>query len=158
MMNRTTLLMRWIEGLIARRRRAGCKSEPRHAALVLRACACVRLGDIDQAEDLLDSNLLPTRDAARLNLLGVIFEKRGRWAEARRFYGRAMRADRAFEAARQNLRRWFELDTFGRTNFPLLLGDERPRLWWLRRQAIAGVEQSQRAQGLIAIGGTRYDN
>jgi len=158
MKNLTTLLMRWIEGLIARRRRAGCESEPRRAALVLRACACVRLGDIDQAEDLLDSDLLPTRDAARLNLLGVIFEKRGRWAEARRFYGRAMRADRAFEAARQNLRRWFELETFGHTDLPMLLGDEQPQLWWLRRGAVAGGVQSQRAQGLIAIGGTHHDN
>jgi tetratricopeptide (TPR) repeat protein len=158
MKNRMTVLMRWIEGLISRPTRVAGADEARRAALVLRACAYVRVGDLDEAEDFLESELLPAHDAARLNLLGAILEKRGRRAEARRSYGRAMRADRAFEAARQNIRRWFELETFGHTDLPLLLGDEQPRLWWLRRGAIARGTPSQRAQGLMAIGGTHHDN
>lgn len=66
------------------------------------------------------------RDDARwLNLMGVICESRGDWRRARRFYGKAMRADRGFAPAEQNMRRWYEMFTFGRTRWPVALGDDR---------------------------------
>src|SRR5436853_3914154 len=46
-----------------------------------------------------------SRDAACLNLTGVICQQRGQWSKARRFYGRAFRADRGYSPAEQNLRR-----------------------------------------------------
>src|SRR3954447_17252662 len=99
--------MRWFARIFARTSDGTAEGDPRRASLVLRACACIRVCDFDQAADLLDSDLLPSRDAARLNLLGVLCEKGGQSAAARRYYGQAMRVDRAFAPARQNLRRWF---------------------------------------------------
>jgi len=60
-------------------------------------------------------------DAAALNLLGAVFELRGDWKSARRHYSRAIKADRNYEPAQQNMRRWYELFTFGRTQEPLAL-------------------------------------
>ena len=145
MKNQLSIPMRWIARLFARSSDGGAETDPRRASLVLRACACIRVSDFDQATDLLESNLLPAQDTARLNLLGVLCEKRGQSAAARRYYGQAIRADRAFAPARQNLRRWFELDMFGSTDLPLLLGDEQPKLWWLRRQLAHAAKPSQRA-------------
>jgi Flp pilus assembly protein TadD len=108
----------------------------RRAALLLRASACIRLGDCDQAEMLLTSGLLEAKDAGRLNLLGVICEKRGRWNDARRFYGRSVRADRSYPPPRENIRRWFELDTFGRSRIPVAFGDEGPEWWCARHSAM----------------------
>jgi hypothetical protein len=56
--------------------------------------------------------------------MGVVCESRGEWRRARRFYGKAMRANRGFAPATQNMRRWFELFTFGRTSWPVALSDE----------------------------------
>ena len=155
---RIVKLMQRIVRLVARPPGGTAATDPRGAMLVLRACTFVRLGDIEQAADLLESEILPVRDAGRLNLLGVIFEKCGQWAEARRYYGRAMRADRTSAPARQNLRRWFELDTFGRTDLPLLLGDEEPRLWLVRRRAVGDAAPNTRSAAMFPSGGIHHDN
>lgn len=84
----------------------------------------LRLGCIHEAEFVLNSIPGRVRDAAWLNLMGVVHESRGNWRRARRFYGKAMRADRGFEPAEQNMRRWFELFTYGHTDWPVALGDE----------------------------------
>jgi hypothetical protein len=129
--------LRFLDHLVARSKTVKSGAEAaRRAALLLRACACIHLGDCDQAENLLTSGLLDARDAACLNLLGVICEKRGRWEEARRFYGCAIRADRCYAPPRQNIRRWFELDTFGQSRVPVTLGDEEPDWWCARRLAM----------------------
>ena len=124
--------------------------EARRAALLLRACACVRVGEWEQAEQLLESGLLPETDPAAANLLGVLCEKRGLLAAARRNYGRAIRGDRSFRPARQNLCRWFEIDTFGHTSLPLLLGDEEPQLWMLRRCAAESARLGRGASSSIS--------
>jgi tetratricopeptide (TPR) repeat protein len=67
-------------------------------------------------------------EAEHLNLLGLAYEQRGQWRLARRFYGRAMRADRAYLPAEQNMRRLFELRAFGMSDVKISLGDERPAL------------------------------
>jgi hypothetical protein len=117
--------------------------DARRATLLMRACACVRVGEWEQAEHLLESGLLPEADPAAANLLGVLCEKRGLPAEARRMYGRAVRADRSLRPARQNLCRWFEIDTFGHTSLPLLLVDEDPQLWLLRRGAAGSANRGR---------------
>jgi Flp pilus assembly protein TadD len=90
------------------------------------ASLAIRLGCFEEAERMLrsagDAGL---RDAAWLNLMGVIHESRDDWRRARRFYGKAMRADRSFAPAEQNMRRWYEMSTFGRTKWLVALGDDR---------------------------------
>jgi hypothetical protein len=63
-------------------------------------------------------------DAACLNMLGVIAEGRGQWKVARRFWGKSLRADPRYVPAQQNLRRYFELWNWGRSECPCVLGDE----------------------------------
>lgn len=90
------------------------------------ASLAIRLGCFDEAERMLRSaDDAGLRDAAWLNLMGVVHESHGDWRRARRFYGKAMRADRSFAPAEQNMRRWYELFTFGRTRWPVALGDDR---------------------------------
>jgi hypothetical protein len=141
-------------GTLTTRRRAtvahDSAGEARRAALLLRACACVRVGEWEQAEQLLESGLLPETDPAAANLLGVLCEKRGLLAAARRNYGRAIRGDRSFRPARQNLRRWFEIVTFGHKSLPLLLGDEEPQLWMLRRCAAESARLGRGASSRIS--------
>jgi Flp pilus assembly protein TadD len=85
----------------------------------------LRLGRIEEAEIVLQSIAeRRPRHAGWLNLMGVIFESRGAWRWARRLYGKAMRAGRGFAPAEQNMRRCYELFTFGRTNLPVALGDD----------------------------------
>lgn len=89
------------------------------------ARAAVQLGRIEKAEAILLATAgRCAADAAWLNLMGVVCESRGDWRRARRFYGKAMRADRTFLAAERNMRRWYELSTYGRTEWPVGLGDE----------------------------------
>src|SRR2546428_7119333 len=55
------------------------------------------------------------RDPEYLNLLGVVCEQRQHWKAARRFYGAAISIAPDFTPAQQNMRRIFELSTFGRS-------------------------------------------
>jgi hypothetical protein len=48
----------------------------------------------------------------------------------------AMRADREFLPAQQNLRRLYELQALGRTTFPVSVGDLRTDLWLARRTGL----------------------
>src|SRR4051812_320845 len=101
------------------------KDEQR-SALTQDVCTAIRLGFPEQAMSLLESaGAAAQRDASCLNLMGVIHERLGRWDLARRFYGRAMRADGRYQPAQQNMRRWYELYTLGcSTERIAQLGDE----------------------------------
>jgi hypothetical protein len=63
-------------------------------------------------------------DAVFLNLLGIVCQGRHEWKQAKRFYGRAMRSGESFTPAEQNLRRLYELETFGKTELGLVLIDD----------------------------------
>lgn len=93
---------------------------------VQKASPLLRRGAIDQAAAVLRAACTgePVH-AGWLNLMGVICESRGDWRRARRYYGKAMRANHNFAPAEQNMRRWYELFTFGRTKLPVALGDDR---------------------------------
>ena len=65
-----------------------------------------------------------TSDPAFNNLLGILWEVRGNEKAARRYYGRAIRADGHYAPAQQNMRRLYELNTFGRSSERVALGDE----------------------------------
>src|SRR3982750_2851300 len=63
-------------------------------------------GDWDRAEQALARDPdVARRDAACLNLRGIVCQARGQWKPAQRFYGKSRRADRAYIPAEQNLRR-----------------------------------------------------
>jgi len=98
------------------------------AALLQGVCTAMRLGFFDEAQAMLGADPHAGSDAACLNLLGVIHELRKQWKPARKNYRRAIRADGTYAPARQNMRRMYELDTFGQSNQCIALGDERPAL------------------------------
>lgn len=85
----------------------------------------LRAADTTSAESLLmrAADLTGGRDAPYFNLLGVLYETQRQWRLAKKFYGRAMRSDRKYEPAEQNMRRMYELETFGKTELPVALGD-----------------------------------
>src|SRR5690242_1125717 len=86
----------------------------------------------------------PRDDAAFLNLLGVTAEMCGDWGRARKMYQRALRTDRSYLPAEQNLRRYFEIFTYGHTRLPIAgglrnaalseerVGYNRPQRAWLK--------------------------
>jgi Flp pilus assembly protein TadD len=85
----------------------------------------MRVGRWSEAEALLmRAGTIACEDAAFYNLVGVLWEVKGDQAGARRFYGKAIRADGDYAPAQQNMRRLYELWTFGRTREAVTLGDE----------------------------------
>jgi len=85
----------------------------------------VRIGDSKAAEEMLiKASDLGNEDAAYLNLVGVFNESKRKWKRARKFYGMAIRTDGGYEPAQNNMRRLYELQTFGKTGLPISLGDE----------------------------------
>ena len=93
-------------------------------SLLLDACVSLRAGRVNDASAMLSPHRsVLARDAGYLNLLGVVCEVRRQWKLARRFYGVAMSVDSRHEPAQLNMRRMYELYTFGRSREPLALGD-----------------------------------
>lgn len=66
---------------------------------------------------------IAARDAACLNLIGVVAQARHQWSRAKRFYGKAVRADHSYAPAAQNVRRLYELYAYGNTTLPIALID-----------------------------------
>lgn len=109
----------------ARRHRASsdrCAPAPQAVA---RAAGAIRRGEIDLAEWLLAEHGDAARsDPSCLNLLAVIAVSGGDWPRARSLWCRAIRIDPHHRSANNNLRRYFELITLGRSDLALSLGDE----------------------------------
>ena len=101
------------------------KSQIPRRLLVLRdALVAICEGRWNDAENTLTMDgATEPRDAVFLNLLGVVCQARQQWKQAKRFFGRAMRV-RHFVPAEQNLRRIYELETFGKTELNVSLIDE----------------------------------
>ncbi len=97
-------------------------------SLLLDACVAIRAGRADDGAALLRSHgAALAKDAAYLNLLGVVCEVRQQWRLARRFYGVAISVSPQYGPALRNMRRIYELYTFGRSGEPLALGDAELR-------------------------------
>ena len=112
-----------------------CLTDEQMLTITQDVCTAIRLGFPQQAMSMLESaGAAALRDASCLNLMGVIQERLGRWDLARRYYGRAMRADGRYQPAQQNMRRWYELYTLGcSTERIAQLGDEKTALAELLR-------------------------
>jgi DNA-binding response OmpR family regulator len=66
---------------------------------------------------------LNTKSVEAFNLAGVLAELLDDVDKARKYYGQAIKINKNYEPAQQNMRRLFELKNFGSTSEPLNLGD-----------------------------------
>lgn len=100
------------------------------AGVLARVRRAMRVADFATAETLLmRASDLAQQDAAYFNLLGVIYEVRQQTRLAKKFYGKAIKADRNYKPAQKNMQRLYELDTFKRTKLAVALGDEMDGGW-----------------------------
>jgi DNA-binding NtrC family response regulator len=67
---------------------------------------------------------LNDKSAEAFNLTGVLFEMKEEYDRAKKYYGQAIKLDSRYEPAQQNMRRIFELFSFGSSKEPVALGDE----------------------------------
>lgn len=66
---------------------------------------------------------LNTGSAEAFNLAGVFHEMRKDYDTAKKYYGQAIKIDKNFEPAQQNMRRIFDLFNFGSSEEPFNLGE-----------------------------------
>jgi DNA-binding response OmpR family regulator len=87
----------------------------------------LRVADFTNAEALLTKIVdgPAKRTAEYFNLLGILYEAQAKWRLARKCYGKAIKADKTYEPAQANMRRFYELHTFGHSKQPVVLGDEK---------------------------------
>jgi DNA-binding response OmpR family regulator len=94
----------------------------------------LRLADYGNAESLLmkvaDRKNIST--AEYFNLLGVLYESQKKWRLARKCYSKAISADGHYDPAQANMRRLYELQTFGRSTQGVVLGDEPEDVMYAR--------------------------
>src|SRR5258708_20945783 len=67
---------------------------------------------------------LNSKSVDAFNLAGVLAEVLEDYDKAKKYYGRAIKLDKNYEPAQQNMRRLFELDNFLSIKEPLNLGDK----------------------------------
>jgi DNA-binding response OmpR family regulator len=65
---------------------------------------------------------LNEKSSEAFNLAGVLAEINEDYNQAKKCYGQAIRLDRNYEPAQQNMRRLFEVEHFGSSNEPVNLG------------------------------------
>ena len=65
---------------------------------------------------------LNTKSVEAFNLAGVLAEMLDEVDKAKKYYGQAIKLDKNYEPAQQNMRRLFELQNFGSSSEPLNLG------------------------------------
>jgi DNA-binding response OmpR family regulator len=93
--------------------------------VLMRIRRAMLMEDFTNAESLLTKAAdRKPQSAAYFNLLGILYEVQHKWRLAKKCYGKAMRTDRKYEPAQANMRRIFELFTFGHSKQMVLLGDE----------------------------------
>ncbi len=67
---------------------------------------------------------LNAKSVDAFNLAGVLAELLEDYHKAKKYYGRAIKLDKNYEPAQQNMRRLFEVDQFGSSKEPVNLGDK----------------------------------
>lgn len=85
----------------------------------------INLRDFAAAKrDLIKALELNSDSPQAMNLVGVMLEMREEYEQARRYYGQAIKLDKHFEPAQQNMRRIFELFNFGSSDEPINTDDK----------------------------------
>lgn len=67
---------------------------------------------------------LNDKSTEAFNLTGVLFEMKEDYDRAKKYYGQAIKLNKRYEPAQQNMRRIFELFNFGSSKEPVALGDD----------------------------------
>jgi DNA-binding NtrC family response regulator len=84
----------------------------------------LNLRQFDQAREHIAKALDVRTDSPEIfNLGGVLFEMLEDYDQAKRYYGQAIRLNRNYEPAQQNMRRIYELFQFGSSKEPFNLGE-----------------------------------
>jgi Flp pilus assembly protein TadD len=65
---------------------------------------------------------LNTKSVEAFNLAGVLAEMLDDDDKAKKYYGQAIKLDKNYEPAQQNMRRLFELQNFGSSSEPVNMG------------------------------------
>jgi len=79
-----------------------------------RAKRAINMRDFVAAKkDVIKALGIDSKSSQALNLAGVMLEMREEYEEAKRYYSKAIKIDKNFEPARQNMKRIFELFGFG---------------------------------------------
>ncbi|HEY5751819.1 MAG TPA: response regulator [Chthoniobacterales bacterium] len=84
----------------------------------------LNLQEFSAAKEYLVRALEFKTNAESFNLAGVLFEMQGDQELAKKYYGHAIKLDKNYEPAQQNMRRLFELSHFGYSCEPYNLGDQ----------------------------------
>src|SRR6266403_597616 len=95
------------------------------SAHIVAAKRCINLRAFAKARLHLAKALeLNAKSVDALNLAGVLAELLEDYDKAKKYYGRAIKLDKSYEPAQQNMRRLFEVDQFGSSKEPVNLGEK----------------------------------
>jgi DNA-binding response OmpR family regulator len=99
-------------------------AEKLHRRYLKNAKRLLNLQDFETARTYLAKALaLDPLSAEAFNLTGVLFEMQEDYDNAKKHYGQAIKLDKRYEPAQQNMRRIFELFNFGSSKEPFAMGD-----------------------------------
>ena len=109
------------------KRHAGTDDPPAETfnAHIVAAKRCLNLRAFGKARlHLVKALELNAKSAEAFNLAGVLAELLEDYDKAKKYYGQAIKLDKNYEPAQQNMRRLFEVDHFGSSKEPVNLGDK----------------------------------
>jgi DNA-binding response OmpR family regulator len=95
------------------------------SAHIVAAKRCLNLRAFGKARlHLVKALELNAKSAEAFNLAGVLAEVLEDYDKAKKYYGQAIKIDKKYEPAQQNMRRLFEFDHFGSSKEPVNLGEK----------------------------------
>ena len=108
------------------KRHAGRDESPAETfgAHIVAAKRCLNLRAFGKARlHLVKALELNAKSAEAFNLAGVLAEVLEDYDKAKKYYGQAIKLNKNYEPAQQNMRRLFEVDHFGSSKEPVNLGE-----------------------------------
>jgi len=91
---------------------------------IVAAKRCLNLRSFESARlHLIKAMELNTKSVEAFNLAGVFHEMMEDLHKAKKYYGQAIKLNKNYEPAQQNMRRLFELEHFGSSSEPFNLGE-----------------------------------
>jgi DNA-binding response OmpR family regulator len=95
------------------------------SAHIVAAKRCLNLRAFGKARlHLVKALELNAKSAEAFNLAGVLAEVLEDYDKAKKYYGQAIKIDKKYDPAQQNMRRLFEVDHFGSSKEPVNLGEK----------------------------------
>ena len=105
---------------------ASLSAEELHALYLQNAKRLLNLRHFEQARvNLAKAMALDPLSPEAFNLAGVLFEMLEDYDRAKKHYGQAIKLDKHYEPAQQNMRRIYELFNFGSSKEPFAMGDNQ---------------------------------